>query len=440
MDTNTSSTTSVDIDLQYTIENVLKTKNFDLVRLVEAFGKLLENNLNNVDYLLRVAARIKKKKEVNVASQLLLTIYDRFKDNFKEASLSRHCLKLLKLANQLNPLRKDLRADLVTAYRDTFTDRENLERYIEKSEIEEEGSLAEAMKVLDTHIDFDEGCYLFQDNFGIGQVVGVDLEEGRFKLDFPGKKDPKTKAVIYPAKKGHEVSVRMIPQFATPLSNEGFMLRCHLEIDKLKEMAKEDCVGLMCIVLKDYDNRMTLKQLKGKLAPTIIATTKWATWWKEVKSIIGEDPYYEVGEGPSAIIERLEVAKSPDEVYIAKFKAGASFSDMLEEARQIILNTSNSGHYFKDEVFRICEAKQKEELPLPEQVELMLFLKENCEYFGIEVEVDLGDFLTDAEQSKLIIKGVIIPDYQQTLLQYYKATFKDSFVQGFRRCGFLYES
>jgi alanyl-tRNA synthetase len=99
-------TISVDeevIELQYQIENTLKNKIYDIVFLTECFEKLIEVEPQNIEYLFSFTKKLQKKKENALASQLLLALYERFKDSFKERNLSRHLLKLLKLTFLYSP-------------------------------------------------------------------------------------------------------------------------------------------------------------------------------------------------------------------------------------------------------------------------------------------------------------------------------------------------
>jgi transcription elongation factor GreA len=434
-------TISVDeevIELQYQIENTLKNKIYDIVFLTECFEKLIEVEPQNIEYLFSFTKKLQKKKENALASQLLLALYERFKDSFKERNLSRHLLKLLKLTFLYSPHRKELKDDILEAYRQTYHERENLEHYIEKSQIEDEGNLSEAINRLDIYLTFDKGSYVLQETFGIGQVLRVDLESDRFILDFFGKVDPKTNKILQPGKKGHAVTARMLPQFVVPLDPQSFRLQCHLDLEKIKQLSKEDPVSILRLVLNDFANRMNLKQLKATLIPHIIPTSKWSSWWKDLRTQIQEDPYFTIGEGPSALIEVLEIARSHDDSYITKFRAGKNITEMLEEARNIIQNTSNAGAHFKQEVLRICELyKNKPETSLPQQVELLLFLKENEDFFPIDVECNIALYLTTPQLAQEVIEGVHIEEYQQTLLKLYQHFHPNAYLDFFAEALFF---
>lgn len=420
------------IELQNIIESSLKSKHYDLLQLVETFEKLLENDLTAVDYLLSIGKKLLKKKENALASQLLYSIYERFKESFREENLSAYNLKLLQDAYAYAPQRKELREELVAAYRDTYSHRKNLEVYLEKSGLADDGDIQEAINQLEVFFGFDEGTYIFQEMYGFGQVVRIDAEEERFWVDFPGKLDPKTKKEIYPSKKGHMVTLRMIPKFATALADNSFKLLRHKNPETLQEMSKENPAQILKLVLKDYENRMTLKQLKAELIPDVIANAKWATWWKELKTQLSSEPYYSIGEGPAAVIEYLELARSPDDDYIARFRSGSTVSEMLELARNILANNSNIGTPFKDVVLRLCENQQKQPtLSLAAKVELFLFIKEHSEFLGVEAEGDLKEYFKDSTQAHEIIGGVEIDDYQQTLLQLYKDLHPDDYLNFF---------
>ncbi|MEK7484334.1 MAG: GreA/GreB family elongation factor [Planctomycetota bacterium] len=425
---------TLDLGLQNTIETALKrSKNYDLLQFVESFGKILESDLKNAEYLFNVSKKLQKKKEANLASQLLLAMYDRFKENFREAKLPQYNLRLLQEAYLCTPQKKELRDALIEAYREVYAGRKNLELYLEKSGILEDSDLQNAIQFLELYLKYDEGSYVLQEHYNLGQVVRIDVEEGRFIIDFPGKIDPKTKKELFPSKKGHSVTARMISLFANPLPEGSFLFLFHLNLEKLQQLAKEAPQELVVMVLKDYGNRITLKQLKVLLTQDIVPQSKWTAWWKETKTVLAKDPYVSIGEGPSAVLELLDIPRSQDEDYIVRFRSGTTIPEMIEEARNIILNPNNiPGNHFKQAILQLCEAQYNQpNLPLAFRVELFLFLKENTEFLGTEVEGTIESYFTNFKQSREIIEGIHIEDYQQILLEVVKKLYPDQYLQFF---------
>ena len=85
----------------------------------------------------------------------------------------------------------------------------------------------------------------------------------------------------------------------TPLDADDLRSMRMQQLEELQRMAEEEPASLIRKTAKMMRGRVNSVELKAELMPTVIASSKWAGWWKKAKAAAAHDPWLQI-EGSKA--------------------------------------------------------------------------------------------------------------------------------------------
>ncbi|MFG0318582.1 MAG: GreA/GreB family elongation factor [Planctomycetota bacterium JB042] len=145
--------------------------------------------------------------------------------------------------------------------------------------VEEKDSEANRERVLKC-IDFAPGSFVDgSERVGPERVVSFDESEG-FTLD-----DGESPRVL---------SVEAAASELTALSDDNFRALLRFDVDRLKQMSKDDPDGLVRCALAASNGRLEWPKLKKLMARGVVAPNQFSRWWNKAKGLVERDPMVQV--------------------------------------------------------------------------------------------------------------------------------------------------
>ncbi len=149
---------------------------------------------------------------------------------------------------------------------------------------EEFEKLAAAGKISLKHIEpltvLAATTYCHHRSWGFGRIKTVDTVFARFVIDFPGKPD-------------HPMDLSFSADSLKPIAADHILARKASELDRLRQMAAQDHVGLIKLVLKSYGGTATFDQIQKDLVPEVV-TSDWKKWLETAKREMKKTGHFQV--------------------------------------------------------------------------------------------------------------------------------------------------
>jgi transcription elongation GreA/GreB family factor len=128
-----------------------------------------------------------------------------------------------------------------------------------------------------------------------------------------------------------------------PLPAEDFRALVAFELPKLRQMAKEEPVGLIERLLASVNGRAEFKQIKFMLIPAVIPADGWSAWWNSVKVAVKRSPVIEMGAGTQPVLELRKQAATFADKFRTAFLAAPGPYDKVKQV-MIYLGEIDAGH------------------------------------------------------------------------------------------------
>jgi transcription elongation GreA/GreB family factor/transcription elongation factor GreA-like protein len=149
---------------------------------------------------------------------------------------------------------------------------------------EEFEKLAAAGKISLKHVEpltvLATTTYCHHRSWGFGRIKTVDTVFARFVIDFPGKPD-------------HPMDLSFSADSLKPIAADHILARKASDLDRLRQMAAQDHVGLIKLVLKSYGGKATFDQVQKDLVPDIV-TSDWKKWLETAKREMKKSGHFQV--------------------------------------------------------------------------------------------------------------------------------------------------
>ncbi len=300
----------------------------------EAEGYLLERmeaGQAEVDEFFQAARALGRQKEKDRA-RLLLGL---FAEHLLEKEAWSQRFKVLKeiarhtqTQQELEEVRHQIAETLRHLYPESTSQSRILNHYnIESAHPEE---LRVALDKIEWWLKHDVGQCFFQQGYGVGRVMEINLNLGLVRLDFESRKD---------------VAVQMGDQELMPLP-AGHVLRQKLdEPEKVQREAQDHPGSMLGRLLREMGQSLNVSQIKECFAG-ILMPDQWNRWWAAAR----KDPHIVVsGKGIQATYSWSETTSTAETALRLAF-AGANLSARIETAKQHASRSADLASYFSAEL------------------------------------------------------------------------------------------
>ena len=254
------------------------------------------------DYLLGVTEQLTKSDKGALAGELLAG----FAAQLQAADDTEGAFEVARQSLRASQRTEGLRELLVLTYQARHASNANLDRFLAKSGLPEEGgSMRPQVDALDRYLTFEEGAYVYhKGGWGYGEVVEFDPDEESMVVDFQKRR-------------GHQMNILSATKILKRLPNDHFGVYQHYRREELDALIKDDPAGVFRIFLRSFSGKAQLKQIRESIVPAIMAKEDWSRWWNRAKKAILKDPEIRIGKGSSPLMELRDKAK-PIEVEVAE--------------------------------------------------------------------------------------------------------------------------
>jgi len=157
-------------------------------------------------------------------------------------------------------------------------------------------------------------------SWGYGVVKELDVLEGTITIDF--EKKPQ-----------HKLDVLFALDSLQILPNEHIFCRRKNEPEKLQQLATEQPLELLRIVVDSLGRRATADIIQSILTPFPIPTESWRKWWENVRKLARTDGRFTFPNSKTSPITYADNKKTPTEILKAanQFKHIDHALDLLNE-------------------------------------------------------------------------------------------------------------
>lgn len=248
--------------------------------LENAWQKVVESNNKNIQALLEVVDLLAKREERKRAHDLLAMLVP----HYKQKGLYQDVLTVLKRLLEYNPKEKGLAKDISECYSNLYGSRVYANALIDRTGINGEGDVRDAVKKLETYFCLDVGDYVFHKSWGVGQVCAIDAEGEKVVIDFEKKSN-------------HSIAMDIVATILQKLERDDLLVMIYARKEELQKMVEEDPVSLVKLTLKYFKGKTLVSNLKGRITSGVMPVEAWSKWWTNVRKLLKKDPYIKFIEG-----------------------------------------------------------------------------------------------------------------------------------------------
>jgi len=283
-------------------------------------------------------------------------------------------LPLLRAAAPAAGGNEEFRAGLLQCYRRLYRRLPHVAACIDRSGLLTSDDLAAAVATLDRLLSYREGDYFYHAaGWGLGQIAGFDPLTTNATIDFEHKP-------------GHHVPLETIETIFERLAPDDFRVLRRTHPERLSQMAQDDPVGLVHMVLAANDRRISARALREALTAEALPAEAWTKWWNATRTALKRDPHVAIPAGGNPILTLRAEALTYEDATRARFDA---LKDLHHKTELIREYTEHMGEDADPELFlapaaRHLAAAIPNELNPGHAFEASLLLT--------KLRVDAGDF------------------------------------------------
>ncbi len=208
-----------------------------------------------------------------------------------ERQLYAEAIVALRRLAALNPREKGLRSGLLTAYKALYAADERLPVLLEKSGLESGGEIKPSVDKLETFLGFVPGRYVFHPaGWGAGRVLSVDLGEMQVVMDFE-------------TTKGRKLALEMAAKVTQFIEADDLRAMRFDRQDQLLALVENDPVALIRAALKSRGGKSSLRDIRDRIAPAVIPTARWSSFWNKAKVQVKAAPDLALSPGANPVVE-----------------------------------------------------------------------------------------------------------------------------------------
>ncbi|AFI30917.1 transcription elongation factor GreA [Borrelia crocidurae] len=292
----------------------------------EIWSKLIRYVSDDFDSFLLILQKVEKE----LGFKKVVVLYEDLYEHYSVSGNIDETIEILKGILKLDNKNQKARENLVIFLREKYKDVNNIEEYLEKSDIENLDK-----NFVDVYSDFEKYLFFAKGNFVYHQTwfVGIvkDVNDQGILVDFVSKR-------------GHFISFDMAISALSPLEREDIrVLKAIKPKEELVEHLKRDIEWALKVIIKSYKS-IDLKGIKRELVPSLMTQSAWNLWSVKAKQILKDNPHFVMASGKADCYIYNERASNFNEKIYDKFKVEKDFYKRYE----IFMHYYTSGGIVKD--------------------------------------------------------------------------------------------
>ncbi len=276
------------IDKLEEIWKILTDQYFEDLKFFERIEKFL-NAGKFYDFIIAFYPQlIEKYKEIEdwdtVINLLKKIIINAIEQEKKEINTRRLETGEKKLKRKESRALSRLREELTKAYKNKYKNHSLLEVFLKASNLTNPKiPIQISIANFEKYIVFDTGNYVYHRKRGIGKIK--EINEQQVIIDF---KDEKTSQIV-----PQKMSLSMAISSLQALETTHIWVRIYENLEEVKQLAKENKLEFLKILLESFDRKITLSQIKSEMiGKGLLENSEWNKWWQETRKILKESPLF----------------------------------------------------------------------------------------------------------------------------------------------------
>lgn len=213
-----------------------------------------------------------------------------------------------------------LREEILSLYRQTHTDKPDLEDWIDRSGLKAGKSVRRALGYLTTALRLTSGAFVIHKTDDVaGEITALDAAANSATI----RTDRRTQTLPID---------RLIDEYEITPDND-FRVLNQLHPDKLAQLVADDPITLVMGILRCHSNRLDRDELKLLLVPRHVPADKWSDWWGRVRNGVKRSPHLQIeGRSPMFLVYNPAGVTPEAEAWAALQKAATprEWLDLLE--------------------------------------------------------------------------------------------------------------
>ncbi|GBF49735.1 fused transcript cleavage factor/unknown domain fusion protein [Leptospira ryugenii] len=308
-------------------------KNKDYQPMEEIWAILVQNNYEDITFFDKIERILLGNREKTRLVGLLYPLVE----PYKAMEDWDRVIYFLKKILEHEPGSQKARNELIRAYKQKYVNHSLLEDFLKMSEL---GNNRKPVKVCITNFErnivFDTGNYVMHRNWGVGKITSISQTGDSIFVDFEEKKN-------------HKLSIQMAITSLKPLKKDHIWVHNYENKEEVKALFNDNLSEFLKELLRSYDNRMMVADMKTELIGTFLKADEWSKWWTKVKTVLKKEA--NIGMNPKKKDEVVlhEKPITHAETLMQKFQALTDHSKKLEiamEASRDGEETAESADFF----------------------------------------------------------------------------------------------
>ncbi|BDA79463.1 transcription elongation factor GreA [Leptospira kobayashii] len=308
-------------------------KNKDYAQMEEIWPILVTNNYEDVSFFDKIERILLSQREKTRLVGLLYPIVEPFKQMEEWDKVIYFLKKIL----EHEPASQKARNELIRSYKQKYANHSLLEDFLKMSEL---GNNRKPVKVCITNFErnivFDTDNYVMHRNWGVGKITSISQTGDSIFVDFAEKKE-------------HKLSIQMAITSLKPLKKDHIWVQHYENKAGVISLFQDNLAEFLTQLLKSYDNKMLVADMKNELIGTFLKAEDWSKWWAKVKSVLKKEA--NIGMNPKKKDEVVyhEKAITHSETLTQKFQATSDVNKKLEIAMEAVRDAdeaNEAGEFF----------------------------------------------------------------------------------------------
>lgn len=180
---------------------------------------------------------------------------------------------------------------------------------------------------LEALVQLAENGFCMHRSWGFGRIRTVDPVFARFTIDFHNKP-------------GHTMALDFAAESLKPISKEHILARKASDLEALRQMAGQNHLDLIKIVLSSYGGQATADQIQQALVPDVIRED-WKKWWEAARAEMKKDGHFRVPLKKSEPIVYQVKEISLQDRLLSEFRAAKGLKARVVVANELLKNAAD---------------------------------------------------------------------------------------------------
>ncbi len=303
------------------IHRLIKRKDISPIRSL--FGMILEMEGENFGYFMGVAEQTATVSR-STAIALLRDLENGSKDDIDRQIA---CQKTM-----LNLDREDTfaRENLIKSYKVKYKGHSRLKSCLDSSALTSNinRDILHSIEDFETNIAFDKGTFVFQNSTNrIGRIRSID--ENDVIVDFAGQA----------SKEGSRLSTTMAFKSLQALPKSHiWVLKSALPREKLNKKVLEDVNWTLNTLMMSNGGKISLKDMKNELVPSILDAKEWTPWLNQAKKELMNNPLFDLSPNDVDTYLLRTTPVSYEEKQLSVFRSEKDFYDKIRSLKDFLVS------------------------------------------------------------------------------------------------------